>query len=201
MHRDLPPPKEKNFPAGTMMFNQEKSNTLVVLNGLPYSENGKALPNDLEWLRINHYCLSEEAVRALVPPKEKVQHKNCTDCGSELPLKAGYCMMCGTAQRVWTPGSGGLGEDIAKFINSAPNPLGAVLALQNPLGPAPAPRETVEQLGPNAEWANKTLTENFSDWQQASLEFAPLAGAAGPSAQPFVMRPVGPPIPMPAIPR
>lgn len=202
MHKDLPPPEVKNFPAGHMLFKEDGKNALVVWNGLPYRDNGKALPNDLNYLKKNEYCLTEEALRALVPPKEKAKTKGCTDCGTELPLAASFCMTCGAAQRVWTPGMEGVGSAIHDFIRNAPDPLAALMATSNPLTPRPeSPRHDSrpENLGPTQDDALGALKERWSDAVAASLQFAPVAGAPAAAPQPFSVKPFGAPIPMPAV--
>lgn len=188
-HKDLPPPEEKPFPPGHMVFSQKEYQKLVVYQGRPYAGSGKALPHDLAWLRTNRYCLTDEAKRALVPPKEQPKVKLCPKCSGENPLQANYCSTCGEPQVVasglWVPGSGGDGEAIAAMIDPG-DPLGSIVALQNPLDPQPAPRESIESLGPTMKDATDFGRVEFSrEASQMSPE------GSTPSVTPFKVKPVG----------
>lgn len=189
MHKDLPPPEEKVFPAGHMSFQEKGKQKLVIFEGKPYRGDGRALPHDLAWLRKNDYTLTLEAQAALVPPKEIPKTKLCQSCSAENTLEANYCSTCGTPQtvasQVWTPGSGGDGDAIAAFLDPE-DPLLSLIAQSNPLSPQPVPRQTVAELGPTMRDATDFGRVEFS---QAANQMSPEGSSA--KVTPFKVKPVG----------
>ena len=194
LHKDLPAPEDKVFPPGHMVFHEKDKQKLVVFEGRPYAGSGKAIPNDLAWLRRNNYCLSLEAQQALIPPQEQPRVKLCHKCSAENALAANYCSTCGEAQveaKLWVPGAGGDGEVIANFIDPG-DPLQSVFALQKgPLSPQPRPRQTEQELGPTMKDATDFGGVTMASIADAAGSMSPEGSDVNIGRMPFQVKPIG----------